>query len=1130
MIYLIIMRDLVHILSEHVLIFDGAMGTMIQEVNPDVDAFHGHSGCNEILNISSPELIKKIHASFLEAGADAVETNTFGANRITLSEYGLSEKAYELNRASARIAKEIAASFSGKPRFVSGSIGPTSKLPSLGHIDPAELHLAYSEQVSGLVDGGCDFLQIETCQDILQAKTACIAAAEVMNEKQKFLPVFCQFTVDRGDKTLLGTEIEAIIAVFSGMPHVQVLGLNCGSGPEGMRGALEKLFNNSPLIISCLPNAGLPENIDGKLVYGLDPETFAIKMKEMIVSYGVQIAGGCCGTTPEHIKALVNAVQGIKPAKRLENIQLNSCASHFISVSLKQDPPPLIAGERTNINGSREFREKILSGDFEGAAAVAKNQEKEGAHLIDLSVAYAGRNEISDMLEMVKRLRTSLESPLMIDSTSSDVIKAAAENYGGRFLINSVNLEDGGVKLREILDLARKYSLAVVALTIDEQGMALKSDNKLSIAERILKIAEDEFSLTVNDIFFDPLTFTLGSGDENLKDSAKETIEAIGLITNQIKGSKTILGISNVSFGLKPGIRKYLNSVFLHHALKAGLTAAILNAGRILPMTKIPPDIKEAAQRLIFNDNFTHDNPLKYFIETCGKYSAADKTEIAPVIHASPEELLKSAIINGDKSNLENLIKTCLEKMPAPELLNSVLIEAMKTTGNLFESGDMQLPFVLESAETMKCAVKILNPHLDKSGKSDRGTIVLATVRGDVHDIGKNLVDIILSNNGFRVINLGIRQPVEKIAAEAEKNNAMAIGLSGLLVKSTLIMKEDLEQMERMGLKYPVILGGAALTGAFVEDVLEKSYSGEVFYAQDAFEGLHIINNLAEHKIRAKQKSGIKKTVKRLVNLSRKKTQNIKFLHNIPDPPFYGIKIIDEIRLKDLIPFLDKNTLFKAHWAYRRGKKNSAQYEEFVKNTLDPLLDELIAKYDKILKPHAVYGYFRCCSFKENLLIYDENGIEVCCFKFSRLKNGFCISDFFLAKDSGKSDIVPVFAVTMGENAAIEEKRIFAEGNYREYLHVHGLSIAIAEACAEYLHSHIRNEVADVAKTMDPASGRRFSPGYQSWQNLEDQRKILDLLDAKRIGLSLTETYQLVPEQSVTALISFHPEVKKAFD
>ncbi|MBU2523855.1 methionine synthase [Patescibacteria group bacterium] len=839
--------DLFSVCKERILVFDGAMGTMIQGYNLDEDAYLGKNGCSEILNASRPNVIKEIHAKYFEVGADMVETNTFGANSVVLKEYDLENRAYELNKKAAQIARSCADDFStsNKPRWVAGSIGPGTKLPSLKQISFDELKNSYEIQTEGLIDGGADLILIETAQDLLQVKAALVGVYSAFGTKKQKLPVMVQVTIEKNGKMLVGSDMLTAIVTLSDFP-IDVLGLNCAMGPKQMSDHLKTLADHWQGLISVLPNAGMPNIKDGKMTYDLPIDEFADELEYFARDIGANIVGGCCGTSPEYIKKLSELVKNVVPKERAHHLK-PSASSLYNIVAFDSEPKPLIIGERINANGSKKFRNYLLEEDYDGMIAVAQKQQKEGAHILDVCVSYTGLDEKNIMSNLTERLNTDIQRPLMIDSTDPIVIEEALKKIAGKSIINSVNLEDGGDKLRKTFSLCKKYGAAVVALTIDEEGMAKTVDKKIQIAERIFRIAEDEFDIRGHNIFFDFLTFTLGSGDDEYRNAAVETINAIKQFKLKHPQTNTILGVSNVSFGLKPDLRQRLNSVFLAKAIEYGLDAAILHAGKITPLYKIPDDEREILNNLIFNKWTFENDPLKYLLNFYEKHEIkeikADEKKALTV-----EERLMLRIVEGNKNDIDRDLNEALKKHKPLMIINKILLAGMQKVGELFGDGEMQLPFVLQSAATMKAAVNYLEPYIEKTDSRKKGSIIMATVKGDVHDIGKNLVDIILSNNGFEVINIGVKKDIEEIISAYKKNNADAIGMSGLLVQSTIVMRENLEEMNRRGINPPVILGGAALTRNYVEDTLQKIYDGDVYYANDVFDGLKILTEIIEKK------------------------------------------------------------------------------------------------------------------------------------------------------------------------------------------------------------------------------------------------------------------------------------------
>lgn len=1130
-------------LGKKVLIFDGAMGTNIQRLSLSPADFQGKDGCNEFLVVTKPEAISQIHQGFLEVGCDAIETDTFGANRIVLGEYDLANRAYELNVKAAQLARKIAQKYStpDHPRFVVGSIGPGTKIPSLGHISFEEMKTVFKEQVTGLVEGGVDVILIETCQDLLQAKIAVIAADEFFTESGKRLPLMAQVTFERTGTMLLGTDMTAVIAALEMLP-IDVLGMNCATGPLEMADHLRTLCEYSSKPISALPNAGLPENIGGVAHYRLTPKELADFHERFVKEFGVSIVGGCCGTTPEHLKAVIDCVAGLKPKARQIKHE-SACASLYSAVTYSQNPPPLIVGERTNANGSRKFKELLEREDYDGMVSMGREAVREGAHLLDVCVAYVGRNETKDMIETISRFNQQITLPLMIDSTEAPVIEDALKRIGGKSIINSINLEDGEERIKKVCPLAKKYGAALVALTIDEKGMAKTAQDKLRIAKRIFELATQKYGILPEDLFFDTLTFTLGSGDAEFRRAGLETLEAIALVKKELPEVRTLLGVSNISFGLDPEARQVLNSVFLDMALQAGLDAAIVNAQKILPLHKIPAEEIELCRRLIRDDHAKGD-PLQTFLAYFERKKGTVKKEEKRKPVSTVEESLKNKIIDGEKENLEAELKRALEKYNALEIINTVLLDGMKVVGDLFGVGKMQLPFVLKSAEVMKRAVAFLEPYMEKVTGQEKGKIVLATVKGDVHDIGKNLVDIILTNNGYKVFNLGIKQPIDTILRAAQEYQVDAIGLSGLLVKSTLVMKEDLEEMNSRGIALPVICGGAALTRKYVEEDLAGLYHGEVYYGQDAFSGLRIMDELTKpdrttRLTKTIQARGAK--MEAVISEKTEVTERSKIPHGNPIPrsPFLGYRILNNIRLEDVFPWINTIALFRGQWQFRQGQMSLQDYEKIIREKVEPIFEEIKARSirEKILVPRVIYGFYSCYSEGNDLVVLDETAKnEKIRFTFPRQRKEpfLCLSDFFRPKASRELDVVGFQVVTVGARATEEAKKLFEANRYTDYLYLHGLSVETAEALAEYVHKMIRKELGIEAS--DSATreeifrqgyqGSRYSFGYPACPNLEDQVKLFQLVPAEKIGVTLTEEFQLVPEQSTSAVVVHHPRAK----
>ncbi len=1151
------------LLNEKIVVFDGAMGTNIQSQNLTADDFHGEhlNGCNEYLLISKPEAIEKVHADFLSVGVDVIETDTFGSSSIVLAEYGLQDRAYEISKKGAALAKKVAMEFStpDHPRFVAGSIGPTTKLPSLGHITFDEMERSYYEQVAGLVEGGADLLIVETSQDLLQVKSALGAAFRYRQEKRIAIPVISSITIETMGTMLMGTEIAAALTALD--PYdLAVIGMNCATGPKEMSEHIRYLTQNSRFPVSCIPNAGLPENVGGVAHYHLTPDEMVQWLLHFVNDFGVSVVGGCCGTRPEHLKAVVAAMRGITPKQRKLEFQ-PSVSSLYSSVTMEMSPAPLIVGERTNANGSKKFRELLQKEDYDGMVTMAKEAIKEGAHVLDVCVAYVGRDEVRDMKEFVSRLNTQVPLPLVIDSTEANVIEAALQLCAGKAIVNSINLEDGEERIDHVVPLCKRYGAAVVALTIDERGMAKTAHDKFAIAERIYNLVVNKYGMKPSDLIFDTLTFTLGSGDEEFRKAGIETIEAIRLIKQKYPDVGFVLGVSNISFGLAPHIRHDLNSVFLHFAIEAGLTQAIVNAQKIKPLYKIEERGRELCRQLVFDERkfdgeqCTYDplTELMAFYADKKSDAKAEKKARAGTI----EEILKNRIIDGDKQDVAADLDAAMKTYSPLQIINDILLDGMKVVGDLFGRGEMQLPFVLQSAETMKASVAYLEQFMEKSDATNKGSMVLATVKGDVHDIGKNLVDIILTNNGYKVYNLGIKQPLENILTSWTEHRADAIGMSGLLVKSTAIMKENLELMNERGLTPPVVLGGAALTRRFVEQDLRSLYKGTVVYASDAFDGLRFMEQLktkgiesfstasapevlseeegeelltgSEAKIAAALKEQAALPVRSKVSLDVP----------IPTPPFWGTKVVENIPLDEVYAYINEAALIKGQWQVRKGKRSEEEYRNEVDTKVRPDLErlKLQAKAERLLEPKVVYGYFPCNAEGNDLVIYREDQrTEWLRFTFPRQKDDrfLCLSDYFAPKGSGKVDVIPFHMVTMGKRASEHSAALYAANDYKEYLYFHGLSVETAEALAELWHKKIREELGIAGKDAKEIKrlfsqgyqGSRYSFGYPACPNLEDHAKLFQLLQPERIGVHLTEEFMLEPEQSTDALIVHHPEAK----
>jgi 5-methyltetrahydrofolate--homocysteine methyltransferase len=1167
------MSTFLDILKERIVVFDGAMGTNLHAQDLTVDDYGGpqFEGCPEHLLISKPEAVEKVHAGFFEVGCDVVETDSFGGASIVLAEYQIAHLAYDLNKKAAELAKRIAADFSTKekPRWVAGSMGPTTKLPTLGHISFLDMKASYREQARGLLDGGADLLIVETCQDILQTKSALAAIFEEFASSKRRVPVIAQVTIEAFGTMLMGTEIAAAYTAIEPFP-IDILGMNCATGPQQMAENVRYLCQNSKFPVSVIPNAGIPENVGGHAVFKETPESLSKDLAHFARDLGVSIVGGCCGTTPAHLQAVVEAVKDITPKKR-DVPRTPASSSIFIQQPFRQDTSFLIIGERVNASGSKKMRDLLNAEDWDGLVSLARDQEREGAHVLDVNVDFVGRDGEKDMHELASRLVTNVKIPLMFDSTEWQKMEAGLQHAGGKSILNSTNYEDGEPRFLKLLDLAKKYGAGVVVGTIDEEGMARTADGKFNIAKRAYDQATG-FGIPADDIFFDALALPISTGIEEDRRNALETIDAIRRIKTELPGAFSILGVSNVSFGLNPASRIVLNSVFLHEAVAAGLDSAIVNASKIEPLNRIEETQLKVALDLIYDrrqfdgEVCTYD-PLVEFTKLFE--GVTTKTKKRESRGETVEEKLKFHIIDGEKIGLEDNLKLALEKYSALDIINNILLEGMKVVGDLFGSGQMQLPFVLQSAEAMKTAVRFLEPFMEKKGgATSKGTMVLATVKGDVHDIGKNLVDIILTNNGYKVINLGIKQTIDAILSSYEEHQADAIGMSGLLVKSTLIMKENLEVMNERNIKVPVVLGGAALTRRYVEDDLKTLYKGNLFYARDAFAGLHTMDKLMssngdeserphpaggaqassllvteeEELIAEEAKLGVRKPT-RVRPVAGDTTHTVRSQVSaeapIPQPPFFGSRVVDRIPLNNVFQFVNETALFKGQWQFKQGRKSNEEYQTFVAEHVRPVYEELKARSERerLLKPKVVYGYFPCQSAGNDLIIYqDDAQTERTRFTFPRQPSGkhLCLADYFASIDSGRVDVVAFHLVTMGRRASQYSQELFKSDNYSDYLYFHGLSVEGAEALAELWHKHIRQElgIADNdAKNLNELfrqgyQGSRFSFGYPACPNLEDQTKLFELLDPSRIDVELTEEFQLDPEQSTSAIIVHHPEAR----
>ena len=1136
------------------------MGTMLQEADPTLEDFQGHEGCNEILNVSRPDVVRGVHDKYLAVGVDAIETNTFGANWANLAEYGIEDRIYELAFAGGKIAREAAdaASTKDKPRFVLGSLGPGTKLPSLGHTTYQKLKDAYYTAAKGLLDAKSDALLVETTQDLLQAKAAVNGCRQAIEEVDFDVVLIAQVTVETTGTMLLGSEIGAALNALEPL-EIDLIGLNCATGPAEMSEHLRYLSKFANCAISVMPNAGLPILGAKGAEYPLGPKELADALETFVGDYGIGLIGGCCGTTPEHLAAVVEKMS-TKPFKERGAVLDPGASSLYQYVPFRQDNTYLAIGEKTNANGSRAFRDALVAEDWEKCVEIARDQIRDGAHMLDLSVDYVGRDGAADMYEIASRFATASTLPIVLDSTEPNVIKAGLEALGGRCVINSVNYEDGDgptSRFARIMPLVKEHGASVVALTIDEEGQARTAEWKLRVARRLIEDLTNNWQMTTGDILIDALTFPIATGQEETRRDGIETLEAIRQLKAEYPDVQTTLGVSNVSFGLNPAARVVLNSVFLHECVVAGLDSAIVHPSKITPLARIEERQKEVALDLVY-DRRKYDgetciyDPLTEFLQLFeGVELAASRNVRASELAALPlTERLQRRIIDGEKVGLSDDLDTAMAEGSKPlTIINDYLLEGMKVVGELFGKGEMQLPFVLQSAEVMKSAVAYLEPHMEKTDDEGRGTMLLATVKGDVHDIGKNLVDIILSNNGYTVVNIGIKQTINQIIDAAQEANVDAIGMSGLLVKSTVIMKENLEELTNRGLaeKWPVVLGGAALTRAFVEQDLAGMFPGEVRYARDAFEGLRLMDSIMAVK-RGVPGAALPALRERKVPLRPKKDEDlvidtkrsdVAIDIDIPAAPFFGSRIIKGVPLADYVEMLDERALFVGQWGLKGAR---GEYETMVENEGRPRLRALLNQVQSKgwLNAAVVYGYFPCVSDGNDLVILHhegpDKGKERTRFSFPRQSRDrrLCLSDFFAAKDSGKTDVVAFHVVTMGSEISKAANELFAANNYREYLELHGLSVQLTEALAEHWHARVREEfhvrgddAPDLQGILDQGyRGSRYSFGYPACPNIEQQVELCELLEPGRIGVELSEEFQLHPEQSTSAIIVHHPEAK----
>ena len=1142
--------------QERVIVFDGAFGTFVQDLDLGPDDFGGPSleGCNEMLCDTRPDVIESMHNAFLEVGVDVLETASFGSFSTVLAEYNIADRAYDLNVKAASIARRVASDYEtdGRPRYVAGSMGPGTKLPSLGHITFTDLRSTYEEQARGLLDGGIDLFLIETCMDLLQIKAAMQACRMAMTSVGRQVPLQVQVTMETTGRMLVGTEIGAAVSALSAMKP-DVLGINCATGPSEMQEHLRYLSKYCSLPISVLPNAGLPSIVDGKTHYDLTPAQLAEFHRHHVTDLGIGIVGGCCGTTPEHLRQVVEAVRGLAPMQRTTEIE-PSVTSLYSPVTIEQENSVLIIGERTNANGSRAFRDAMLRQDWDTCSKIATDQIREGAHVLDVCVDYVGRDGQEDMNEIVSRFATQASVPLVIDSTESAVMEVALQHVGGRAILNSANLEDGegpGSRLDRVFGLARDYGAAVICLLIDEVGQARDVEWKMEIAHRIHTIATTQYGLSASDLIFDALTFPLSTGEDDLRRDAMATMDAIRRIKAEIPGAYTTLGVSNVSFGLNPASRQVLNSVFLHESQIAGLDSAIVHSSKIIPLARIPEDQKQVCLDLIYDRRTPDYDPLAKLLEIFADITLV-KAEREDRSDWTVEQILRSRIIDGDREGLTTDLDTAMSQGITPlDIINNILLDGMREVGELFGSGQMQLPFVLQSAQTMKAAVSHLEQFMEKSASNAKGVLVLATVKGDVHDIGKNLVDIICTNNGYDVHNIGIKVSISDMVAKVKEVGADAIGMSGLLVKSTLIMRENLQELNSLGLSHvPVLLGGAALTRTYVERDLREIYEGRLFYGKDAFEGLSTLDRLMDIKKSGDDSAddGRVPTVRMIPKREKVEDSELNLPARSPEaetdntvfvPPFLGSKVVKGIALDDIAAYINETALFRNQWQFRPEKNET---DEQFKERLRPMLREQLAaaKASGVLVPQLVYGYFPVNGDGNELVVWTDETrtTERTRFAYPRQKVEpyLCIADFFRPISSGEIDYAAFHIVTMGATVSEKAAELFAANEYQKYLELHGIGVEMAEALAEYWHHRIRSEWGFVNEDGPTIAGLfrqqyrsgRYSWGYPACPDLEDNARVAELLEAGRLGIEVSEEtgWQYQPEQTTSAIICHHPKAK----